>query len=154
MPIALLAVSPSFAQGSRDSIKTKKVFGGYQFTQRKNPLKMKELVTMMKPNEAAYREIKGAQSNSTVATIIGGVGGFLIGYTLGTAVTGRDANWTVAAAGGGLIVVSIPFTIAANRHARRAVDLYNSGLRNSGFLDRTVWRFGASGNAVGLTLSF
>lgn len=110
--LTLLVVSMSFTFGqtASDSISMKKVFGGYQFYQGEQRLNVNQLVNTMKPNNQAYQQIKSAQSTYTLATIIGGVGGFMVGWPIGTALGGGEPNWTMAGIGAGLFVVSIPIS--------------------------------------------
>jgi hypothetical protein len=144
----------AYAQGRTDSIKMKKVMGGYQFFQHHKPLKMGQLVKTLAPNEAAYAYAKSAQANNTWATVIGGAGGFMIGWTLGTALGGGEPNWTLAGIGAGLVGVSIPFTIKANRQAKKAVDTFNGSVGSHSFIDRTVMDLRVGGNGIGLMFSF
>lgn len=143
-----------FGQAAADSITMKKVFGGYQFCQGNDMLGMKQLVNTMKPNEQAFKEIKSAQSNYTLATIIGAAGGFMIGWPIGTAIGGGDPNWTLAGIGAGLFVVSIPITQKSNKQAKEAVNIYNSALQTSTFWDKRQLNFTMSENRIGLTLRF
>src|SRR4051812_6073263 len=94
--LMVLFVAPTFAQNGNDSIKTRKVVGGYQFFQHHKALKMGKLVKAIEKNEEAYMHIKSAQSANTIGSIIGGVGGFMVGWTLGAAIGGGEPNWTVA----------------------------------------------------------
>src|SRR5687767_14455603 len=103
--LMMICISSGFSQTGDISIKMKKVFGGYQFLQNERKLTMSQLVKIMQPNEQAYKQIKSAQSNKTFADIIGGIGGFLIGWPLGTAIGGGDPNWTMAGIGAGLVVI-------------------------------------------------
>lgn len=154
--ISLVTISYAFTFGqtSTDSISMKKVFGGYQFYQGDKRLNMNQLVNAMKPNEKAYNQIKSAQSTYTLATIIGGVGGFMVGWPIGTAIGGGEPNWTMAGIGAGLIVVSIPISQKFNKQAKQAVDTFNSGLQTSSFWEKSELRFSMNGNGVGLTLRF
>lgn len=131
--ISLLIVTCafSFGQTPTDSISMKKAFGGYQFYQGKKRLNVNQLVNIMKPNGQAYNQIKSAQSTNTLATIIGGVGGFMVGWPIGAAVAGGKPNWTMAGIGVGLIVVSIPITKNFNKKAKQAVKTFNGGLHTS-----------------------
>ena len=154
--IFLLAIVCSFTYGqaSTDSISMRKVFGGYLFYQGDNRLNMNQLVNTMKPNEQAYRQIKSAQSTNTLATIIGSVGGFMVGWPIGTAIGGGEPNWTLAGIGAGLIVVSIPITQSFNKRAKQAVDTFNGGLQTSSIRERCELKFSMTGNGIGLTLNF
>jgi ABC-type uncharacterized transport system permease subunit len=52
--------------------------------------------------------------------------GFLVGYPIGTVLTGKTPNWNLLKVGIGLMVVSIPFNRAANKHISKSIRLYNS----------------------------
>ncbi len=154
--LALLAVSMSFifGQTASDSITMKKVFGGYQFYQGEQLLKMGDLTSAMVLNKEAYKQIKAAQSTYTMASILSYAGGFLVGWPLGTVIGGGEPNWTLAAVGAGLIVVSIPISQSFNKKAKQAVDTYNGGLQTSSFWDRNELNLSMTGNGIGLTLNF
>ena len=147
-------LSFSFGQGGVDSIKVRKGFGGYHFYHGNKSLNSSELTKVLKHDEQAYKEIKAAQPTIVIATIIGAAGGALVGWPIGTAIGGGDPNWTLAAIGAGLIVVSIPISIKYNKQAKHAVDTYNEGLNAKAFWDKTEIRFALTGNGVGLTLGF
>ena len=154
--LTLLVVSMSFAFGqtTTDSISMKKVFGGYQFYQGEQMLNMNQLVNLMKPNDLAYRQIKSAQASFTLAAIMSGVGGFMVGWPIGTALGGGEPNWTLAGVGAGLILVSIPISQSFNKKAKQAVELYNAGLQTSSFWDKKELNLSLTGNGIGLTLKF
>jgi hypothetical protein len=66
----------------------------------------------------------GNMNAGTVAAyILAYSGGFMVGYTLGTAIAGGDPNWGVAGIGAGLIVVAVPLSIIGKRHS----DSYAAG---------------------------
>lgn len=150
----LVTYTFTYGQSSIDSISMKKVFGGYQFYQGEKRLNMNQLVNVMEPNEQAYKEIKSAQSNYAFATIVGCVGGAMVGWPIGTAIGGGEPNWAVAGIGAGLIVVSIPITQSFNKKAKQAVNTYNGGLKTSAFLNKSELRFTMSGNGFGLSFRF
>ena len=150
----IFSLSSSFGQVEGDSITMKKTFGGYQFYQNEKLLTMNQLVKTMESNQEAYKVIKSAQSNNTLAQILGGVGGFLVGWPIGTALGGGEPNWTLAGIGAGVIVVAIPVSQKANKQSKRAVDIYNEKYRASSFLDETEVDFVFRGNSLGLTFTF
>lgn len=136
-------------------IEMEKVFGGYKFTQNGKKLTMGNLVKTMESNQQAFELIKKAQSNNTLASIIGFAGGGLIGWPIGTAVGGGDANWTLAGIGAGLIVVGIPIASSANKKAKQAVELYNSSLYSTAYYEfKPEFEIMANGNGIGLSMSF
>lgn len=154
LTLLIISITFVFGQTVPDSISMKKVFGGYQFYQGDQRLNMNQLANKMKLNDQAYQQIKSAQSSYTLASIIGGVGGFMVGWPIGTAFGGGDPNWTMAGIGAGLIVVSIPITQSVNKKAKQAIETYNSDLQTTSFWDKRELKFSMNGNGIGLTLSF
>lgn len=152
--IFLIFCNFSFGQKGTDSIRIKKTFGGYKFYISTSKLNMEELKIVLESNTLAYQQLKSAQSANTVASIIGGIGGVLVGIPIGTAIAGKDANWVLAGIGAGLIGVSIPFSTKANKLAKKAVSTYNSGLRSGSFWNRSELHLSIAGNKIGLTLQF
>ncbi|MFB6318144.1 hypothetical protein [Saccharicrinis sp. FJH54] len=149
-----VSISLTYAQTDRDSISAHKVTGGYEFYKSNIKLTMPQLVTALKPNDAAYKQIQSARANSAIAGILGGVGGFLVGYPLGTALAGGDPNWTMAGVGAGLVVISIPISISSNKKVKQAVDIYNEDLRTSLIRYETELRFSMTQNGIGLKFRF
>ena len=136
-------------------IEMEKVFGGYKFTQNGKNLKMGELVKTMESNQQAFDLIKKTQSNNTLASIIGFVGGGLIGWPIGTAIGGGDANWTLAGIGAGLVAIGIPISSSANKKAKQAVELYNSSLNLTSFYEfKPEFKVITNGNGIGLSMNF
>lgn len=154
--ISLLIVTFSFTIGqtSTDSISIRKVVGGYQFYQGEKLLKMNQLVETVKPNEQAYIQMKSAQSSSILASVFGFAGGFMVGWPIGTAIGGGDANWAIAGIGAGFIVAAIPISINSNKKAKLAVDTYNGELQANSFWDRNELKLSMTGNGIGLALNF
>lgn len=124
------AIVVAFSQSVTDTIEIKRSFWGTTFRQNGENLKMKDMLEITKSNPTAYAQMKKARNKSTVSSIFGGVGGFLVGYTIGTAIAGKDPNWAVAGVGAGLIGAGIPFSVNAGKYAKRAVSNYNQGLQN------------------------
>lgn len=116
------------AQTPSDSIYIYKNFFGYKFYQTDARLNFNQLPYIMEDHQEAFELIKKASSKNTIAAIISGTGGFLLGWQLVTAVVGGEPNWTMAGIGAGLIVISIPINVKSNRQSVQAVELYNSKL--------------------------
>src|SRR5688500_4418458 len=126
----LLSIPFILAQGqtaSSDSIKIVKK-AGVTFVQNKRVLKPAELLTIMKPNPEAYNLMKKAKGSRDTGSIIGSIGGFMVGWSVGRLIAGGDVNWGLMLAGGGLIGVSIPFGVSYNANAIKAVNIYNNDL--------------------------
>lgn len=117
------------------------------------PLTNPELAGLLSLNKAAHAEYKKSKGSMAGAMILSFAGGFCIGWPIGTAIAGGDANWTLAAIGGGLILLSIPFTLDANKKVENAIDIYNGGLSRSSSAKPKVL-LGFSPNGAGIRLVF
>ena len=89
-------------------------------------LKPREVLTRLQLNTEAFAEFKKAKANYDAAQVLGFVGGFMIGWPLGTALGGGDPQWGIAAGGGALILASLPLNSAFKKRADRALTIYNS----------------------------
>ena len=145
-------LSVAQAQSTSDSVYVYKGFLGYKYVQHDNRLNFNQLPDIIEENQEAFKLIKKARTHHTFFSIISGTGGFLIGWQLGTALVGGDPNWTMAAIGGGLIVVSIPLYTTSLRKSLDAIDLYNSGLMSTSF--RLQLNFELTSNGIGFCLRF
>ncbi|WP_445735079.1 hypothetical protein [Mariniflexile sp.] len=136
-------------------IEIKKVFGGYKYSQDGENLRMGKLVKIMKSNPQAFELIKKAQSNNTIAYIIGLTGGGLIGWQTGTNSAGGNANWTLAGVGAGLIAVGIPISLGVDKKKKQAVELYNSSLNSTTYNEfKPEFKIITNGKGIGLTMTF
>jgi len=140
-------------QSVADSISFKKVALGTVFQQNGKNLVTRDLVEITSSNPEAYKEMKTAKGNLDAGNVFGFAGGFLIGWPIGSAISGTEANWALAGIGAGLIVVSIPFTAGFNKHARNAVSIYNSGLSPI-VSDNVKLKFGPASHGIGITMIF
>jgi hypothetical protein len=129
--IIILTYFQSFAQSAPDTIEVKKTLGTV-FRQHGQNLTPRQLMDLTQSNPEAHQKMQKARSNHQVGSVIGFAGGLLVGSTLGTAVSGGDANWTLAGIGAALIGVSVPFSSAYTRHAKEAVKIYNGGSKQTG----------------------
>lgn len=123
--VMVIAVLP-LSQVSAQTLRMEKNFWGtklYADDQLKSPGEMLEI---MKSDPEAYQEFKKAKGNLAGATVLGFIGGALIGWPIGTSVGGGDPQWGLAGGGAALILLSIPLSSGFNKHAERAIELYNS----------------------------
>lgn len=141
------------AQYTGTTIEFRKSFWSTGFYQQNEKLSNTRLKEIMSANPAALAELKKARTNQAFSGIFSGVGGFLIGWPIGTAAGGGDPKWAMAGIGAGLIVAAIPFEIAFTKKARSAVKMYNNGSGKSAVL-QPHWRAGFTANGMGLRLSF
>jgi hypothetical protein len=118
IPVFVFFVLSSSAQGDIEMRKTRFVYEG-------KVIKPRQVLELMKSDEQAYPVFQKAMANYNAAQVLGFVGGFLVGWPLGTAIGGGDPNWGLAAGGGALILVSIPLSVSFKKHAETAVSIYN-----------------------------
>lgn len=142
-------VHPAFSQSLDNNITYTKVFGGYKFEQNGEMLNPKRMLDLFQGNEEAYEAMKKAKANYDPAMVLSVIGGALIGWPLGTAIGGGDPNWALAGIGAVFVVGTIPLSKAFNRHAIRAVDIYNAKLQPSA---SAGLYFGATGYGIGIGL--
>lgn len=146
----LVTQSPAQRTGT---IEIKKNFWGTTYRQNNQKLTPAELMETLKTNPAAYTEMKKARTNQTFSSIFSGVGGFMVGWPIGTAAGGGDANWTLAGIGAGLIVAAIPFEIAFSKRARNSINIYNNGSGKSSW-HKPQLNLGFTRHGMGMKLSF
>ncbi len=123
LSISLLTISAaSFGQ----MITMKKHFGGVHFVRDSITCSPKQVLNIMRDNDDAYNEFRKAKLNNSTASVLGFVGGVLVGIPLGTALAGGEPQWIMAAGGATLLLVSIPFSISFKKHAQQALNTYNA----------------------------
>jgi hypothetical protein len=152
--ILLFAISnlTSTAQTQADTIEVVKGFSTF-YTRNNQLLTTRDLIEITKPNAAAYKEMRIAKSHKNFASLLELTGGFMVGLPLGSALAGGEPNWPLAAIGAGIIIVSIPFSVAYNKRATKAVKIYNEGLKSTG-QNNLDFNLGFTQNGLGLQLKF
>ena len=118
----------AFSQDStrKDTISIiKSGMGGIKLSQHGETLNMQKLTEIIKPNPDAYTYLKKAKTNSAFSLLFSAIGGFAIGWELGSSLGGKSINWAVMGGGIGAVAISIPFAVGTNRNARKAVEIYN-----------------------------
>jgi hypothetical protein len=144
----------TFSQSS-DSIQATKISGGYKYELNGNIMNFETMSHMMQNNIEATQLLNKAKGSSGFANVLGYVGGFLVGYPLGTALGGGQANWTLAAIGAGIFVIALPIASSANKNLKQAVDVYNSSLNQTSYKQPEYeLKLGINPNGLGLTLNF
>lgn len=148
----LVTILGATAQNVTDSIEVKKGFGTV-YRQNGNNLTPRQLLEITKIAPEAYEAMKVAKTNYDVGAVFGFAGGFLVGWPLGTAIAGGEPNWALAGIGAGLVGVSIPFTVAYNKHAKKAVSIYNNSLKNTTHHNVNL-KVGLTAYGVGIKMTF
>ncbi len=148
----LSSVQLLFAQQKGTPIDIEKGFEA-SFYQNGARLNMAKLSQIMQDNTEAMTSLGKAKTNKAFATVFGFAGGFCVGWPLGTALGGGDPEWAMLGIGAGLIVISIPLTIAYSNHATNAVNLYNESI-GAPAKQNVSMQFGMTPNGLGLTMRF
>lgn len=127
---AVFAVT-SFSQSTnKDSITiSKRGLGDIKYFQGTTRLTGKQVGTIMLPNTDATTQWKKSRTNLTLAYVFGIIGGAMVGYELGSALSGKDTNGAVIGIGAGMVGLSIVFGINSDKKAKRAVSTYNTSFR-------------------------
>jgi hypothetical protein len=112
-------------------IKAYKTFGGVHFEMDTLTLGLNQVLEIVKENPDAYAELRRAKSNYNAAGVCGFAGGVLIIIPIGTAITGGNPEWGLAAGGAALLLAAIPFTTAYRGHTMQALDFYNNKFKSS-----------------------
>jgi len=151
--LLLSTANYSFAQNQNDSIL---IENNRIYKQNDVALRPKQLLEITEINPEAYKEMKIAKSNSDFSMVLGFAGGFMIGWTLGTVLGGGEPMWILGGVGAGLLVLTIPLATGYKKHAKNAVDIYNSGLNSPpNTANRKVnLDMGITTNGFGLVMSF
>ena len=155
--LGLILVSNAFSQSdtikiNTNKIETRKVFGGYKFTQNGAKVNLNQLLFTMQSTPDAYRHIQKAKSSKTFVNVFGAAGGFCVGWTVGTLIDGGGVNWTMLGIGAGCLTAMIPFASSTNKNALIAIDKYNN--RNVSTINAIDMQLGFTGNGVGLVVRF
>lgn len=145
--VIVIVVLP-FSTASAQTLRIEKSFWGtklYADDQLKSPA---EILEVMKSDPKAYQEFKKAKGNLAGATVLGFIGGGLIGWPIGTSLGGGDPQWGLAGGGVALILLSIPLISGFNKHAEKAIELYNSDSQTSHKISIGVLPYGAGAKLV------
>lgn len=150
--VFLLATFLIYGQNISDTIQVKRAMG-IVFMQQGQILTPRQLLEVTSSNAEAYSVMKMAKRNYNASSALGFAGGFLIGWPLGAAVAGGEPNWTMAAVGACLVVISIPFSTSYSKYAKQAVILYNDELKRSGAGSPEA-SLGFTSDGIGLRIRF
>ncbi len=135
-----------------EQITMHKTFGSTRFEYTKDTVTFsvspKEVLQIVGDDPLAYEEFWKAKSNYSVAGVMGFVGAVMIAVPVGTTIAGGDPEWAFAAGGAALIIGSMHFSKAFNRHAQTAVNTFNK--RHTAFKPRMNYVFSGLGLKVAL----
>jgi hypothetical protein len=128
---SLYSQNDSLIVSASDTVTITKTGLGYSYSRNGNPLTLNDISSLVKMNSAANSSFKAAKGISTFANILGGAGGYCIGYPLGTALAGGQANWNLLYIGAGLVAVALPIVGLAEKKLKQAMELYNQSVHQT-----------------------
>ncbi|MCU0467467.1 MAG: hypothetical protein MUF58_02615 [Arcicella sp.] len=88
-------------------------------------------ILLKEPNEQITPLLESYKSNRATANVLGFIGGFGIGWTLGGAISGKSFNTGIFASGAGVLIIAFIVNGSANNKLRQAVMEYNKKLMSS-----------------------
>ncbi|SHK56131.1 hypothetical protein SAMN04488028_10635 [Reichenbachiella agariperforans] len=146
--LALTTLTASLAQ----NIHIKKDFGLNQYTLNGKRVGMKEMVKLTIIDREAHNLMKKAKKGHVWTQILTGIGGGMIGVSIGASAAGNDPQWDLALVGVGFIAIAIPIASRTNKNAREAIGIYNSNLMENQY--RLGLKLIGSPNGVGVAMTF
>jgi hypothetical protein len=138
---------------SAQRIELQKTAFGFKCYQNDKKLNKTELNNLLKSNYQAPPLMQSARNTKGLALFIGFIGGIIIGQPLWNKARRNETNWNYIGLGAGMVIISIPIAINANKKAKKAVGLYNSSLT---FLEKPNHNsiICLNNNGVGFKISF
>lgn len=140
-----------FAQA--DSILIEDSFPGYKYFYQGEKISGNEVLDLLIDHPIVYDKFKSASEAYIFANIFSVFGIVLIATPAGMKMAGYESNWSMAWAGAGFMVVSIPLIYKYNKNIPIALDLYNKNPVPE--LEPTaVLKVGVTNNGFGLSYHF
>lgn len=107
---------------------------------------------MSSPTSAQY--FNQSKAGTTISSILGFAGGFLVGFNLGQAISGQQPQWAFSGVGAGLIAISIPISASANKKIKKAVTEFNTVQKQPSLGNQWELKFQSTPQGIGLALQF
>jgi len=148
----LASTLTTFAQSTNIEVIEKGLFKNKVYVKCGIEMTPMQLVNLFQndPNMKDY--YKPIALNNAASTVLNAIGSTLIFWPIAESLYDKsDPNWNLAYIGAGCIVLSIPFKNAYNRHARRAVQYYNSGYQKTSDVNISL---NLNSNGIGLAMKF
>lgn len=147
---------PVTAQNPNKKITVQKSFGAVNFYKDGNKLTLRQLIEVTTPCETACTEIKTAKKLYNISMVGSCIGGALLGWQTGNAISDQKVQWQMVAIGGGFLLESVTLFNQSVRKASHAVEVYNSTLQSSSFIEKhqVNVNFCLNRNGIGLQLNF
>lgn len=140
----------SIYSGFSQQLEIKSNFWGTKIYQDGKLIGIKGLTEITSSHKNANDFALKAKTNKGFSDVFGGVGGFLVGWSIGTKIGGGKFNNNLFYTGLGVIAVGIPFSIGMAKNAKKSVEAYNG---NTG-VSSVQYSIIANSKGLGLSLNF
>jgi hypothetical protein len=87
-----------------------------------------ESILLKEPNEQISSLLESYKSNRGASNVLGFIGGFGIGWSLGGTISGKPFNTGIFAGGAGVLIIGFIVNGSANNKLRQAIAEYNKKL--------------------------
>lgn len=145
------AVSTLSAQTTNNTISiVKRSNGQVAYMKGGIPLMSMQLKDVMYDYPEARNYMQKAKANQIIGIVFAATGGYLIGYPIGTAIGGGDADWSIAAIGAGVVAIAFAFDRGSKLNIRDAVEAYNKAVKEK----NARLSFGFTPSGIGLQIQF
>ncbi len=84
-----------------------------------------ESILLKEPNDQIPSLLESYKSNRGIANVLGFIGGFGIGWSVGGTISGKPFNTGIFVGGAGVLIIGIIVNGSANNKLRQAVAEYN-----------------------------
>ncbi len=115
----------AYAQNANE-IEIRTNFFGSKFYKGDAIISVNQVLEEMAPNESVYNLMISAKKDYLFTQILTASGGFMIGWPVGTAISGGEPNWAMAGIGAGIIAISIPISSNFKKKAHSAIKQHNT----------------------------
>ena len=116
-------------KSSADSIYILKKGLGFKYYHKGNQLNLKGISDLVKSNPEAKKNMRISKGLLAPAYLLSFSGGFMIGYGIGSAISGGKANMAVVGPGIGAWAAGIAMGIVSDKKRASAIKKYNAGLK-------------------------
>lgn len=122
-------------------------------TQNDTIRNMDNLFTLMRPQKETFKRIESARDCFFFSNLFYILGGFPLGYSIGSFLVTQKMNWILFGAGAGLFTGGVILNFRGKNKVEDAVNSYNNNLGLES-MNRTPLEFSFGVNQYGLAMNF
>lgn len=120
----ILAQNPQVSQDTAHFQNSGVLYKGVHYNKPKDI----EAILLKEPSDQIPILLESYKSNRGTANVLGFIGGFGIGWSLGGTISGKPFNTGIFAGGAGVLIIGFIVNGSANNKLRQAVAEYNKKL--------------------------